>query len=146
MNDEHSHVRTLKQKWDEEDAERATQEARAQQIFLEAEANRTFAPLEDYFKRLGRVLSATGASVELDTAWAHLSDRRLRGVARIMSSDPPRQLRLEFTIQGVSIFYHDKEYRFTGGIGELIPAITADVEQFLAPHRSRRVYDNRLCG
>ena len=85
--------------------------------------------------KLGSVLSATGASVELDTAWAHLSDRRLRGVARITSSDPPRQLRLEFTIQGVSIFYRDKEYRFTAGIGELIPAITADVEQFLAPHR-----------
>jgi hypothetical protein len=135
MNDEPATTRTLKQKWDEEDAERATQEARAQQIFLEAEANQTFAPLEDYFKRLGRVLSATGASVELDTAWAHLSDRRLLGVARITSSDPPRQLRLEFTIQGVSIFYRDKEYRFTAGIGELIPAITADVEQFLAPHR-----------
>ena len=65
MNDEHSRVRTLKQKWDEEDAERATQEARAQQIFLEAEANRTFAPIEDYFTRLGRVLSAIGASVGL---------------------------------------------------------------------------------
>ena len=134
MNDEPESTRTLKQKWDEEDAERATQEARAQQIFLEAEASRTFAPIEDYFKRLGRVLSAIGASVELDTAWAHLSDRRLRGVARIISSDPPRQLHLEFTIQGVSIFYRDKEYRFTAGIGELIPAITADVKQFLAPH------------
>ena len=135
MSDEHSTIRSLKQKWDEEDAEQATQEARAQQIFLEAEANRTFAPIEDYFTRLRRVLGATGASVELDTAWAHLSDRRLRGVARITSSNPPRQLRLEFTIQGVSIFYCDKEYRFTGGIGELIPAITADVERFLAPHR-----------
>jgi hypothetical protein len=65
MNDEHSLGRSLKQKWDEEDAERATQEARAQQIFLEAEASRTFGPIEDYFKRLGRVLSAIGASVGL---------------------------------------------------------------------------------
>jgi hypothetical protein len=135
MDDEHSRIRALKQKWDEEDAERATQEARAQQIFLEAEANRTFAPIEDYFTRLDKVLSTIGTSVELDTAWAHLSDRRLRGLARIISSNPPRQLRLEFTIQGVRIFYHDKEYRFAGEIEELISAITADVEQFLAPHR-----------
>ena len=54
MSDEHSTIRSLKQKWDEEDAEQATQEARAQQIFLEAEANRTFAPIEDYFTRLRR--------------------------------------------------------------------------------------------
>src|SRR5262249_51929929 len=131
MNDEYSPLRALKQKWDEEDAAHAKQEECAQQIFLEEEANQTFAPIKDYFTRLGRVLSATGASVQLDTAWAHLSNRRLRGVARIISSNPPRQLRLEFTIQGVSIFYRDKEYRFTGGIEALILAITADVEQFL---------------
>jgi hypothetical protein len=137
MNDEHSPIRALKQKWDAEDAARAKQQERAQQIFLEEEANRTFAPIEDYFTRLGRVLSATGVSVELDTAWAHLSDRRLRGVVRIISSNPPQQLRLEFTIQGVCIFYRDKGYRFTGEIGELIWVVTADVEQFLTPHGNR---------
>ena len=63
MNDEHSRIRTLKQRWDDEDAARDKQEERAQQIFLEEEANQIFAPIEDYFTRLSKVLSA-GASVE----------------------------------------------------------------------------------
>jgi hypothetical protein len=130
MNDEHSLGRSLKQKWDEEDAERATQEARAQQIFLEAEASRTFAPIEDYFTRLGRVLSATGASVELDTAWARLSDRRLRGVARITSSDPPRQLRLEFTIQAARTIYA-KGRDFTKVIHNLDSLMITDSRRLL---------------
>jgi hypothetical protein len=58
MNDEHSRIRTLKQRWDEDDAARDKQEERAQQIFLEKEANQTFAPIEDYLTRLGKVLSA----------------------------------------------------------------------------------------
>jgi hypothetical protein len=136
MNDEHSPGRSLKQKWDAEDAVRDKQEERAQQIFLEAEANQTFAPIEDFLARLRNVLNAAGASVEIDTTWEHLGDRRLRRVAKIIPSNPS-QLPLDFTIQGVSIFYRNKAYRFTGGIGALIQAITADVEQFLTLHRNR---------
>jgi hypothetical protein len=135
MNDEHSPGRALKQKWDAEDAARDKQEERAQQIFLEAEANQTFAPIEDFLARLRNVLNAAGGSVEIDTTWEHLGDRRLRRVAKIIPSNPP-QLPLDFTIQGVSIFYRNKAYRFTGGIEPLIQAITADVEQFLTLHRN----------
>jgi len=131
MNDERS--RTLKQKWGADDAARDKEEEQAQQLFLEKEASHTFAPIDDFLAKVGSVLGAAGASVEIDPVWEHLSDRRVRRVAKVISSNPPRQLRLEFTIQGVSIFYHDKPYRFTGGVAALIPAITADVEQFLTP-------------
>jgi hypothetical protein len=60
MNDEHSPLRALKQKWEEEDAARDTQEERAQQLFLEAEASLTFAPIEDFLTRLAKVLSTAG--------------------------------------------------------------------------------------
>jgi hypothetical protein len=135
MDDEHSAIRTLKQKWDDEDAERATQEARAQQIFLEAEANHTFAPIEDFLVRLNEVLSAAGASVQIES-WQHLDDRRLRRVAKVLASNPLQTLPLDFTIHGVSIFYHEKVFRFDSGAAALILAITADVEQFLTPHRT----------
>ena len=65
MNDEPANTRTLKQRWDEKDAARDKQEERAQQAFLEAEANHTFAPIEDFLIRLSKVLSAAGASVEI---------------------------------------------------------------------------------
>ena len=58
MNDEPASTRTLKQRWDEEDAVRDEQEKRAQQLFLEVEANQTFAPIEDFLIRLSKVLSA----------------------------------------------------------------------------------------
>jgi hypothetical protein len=136
MNDEHSRIRTLKQQWDEEDAIREKQEERAKQIFLEEEANLTFSPIVDYLTRLGKVLSAAGASVEIDTMWGHLADQKLRRVAKVTSSTPRQQLTLDFTIQGVSIFYRDKPYRFASGTRALIQAITADVEQFLTPRRN----------
>jgi hypothetical protein len=137
MYDEHSRIRTLKQQWDEDDAIREKQEERAKQIFLEEEANLTFAPIEDYLTRLGEVLSAAGGVVELDTTWEHLADQKLRRVAKVTSSNPRQHLPLDLTIQGVSIFYRDKPYRFASGTGALIQAITADVEQFLTPRRSQ---------
>jgi hypothetical protein len=136
MNDEHSRIRTLKQRWDDEVAARDKQEERAQQIFLEEEANQTFAPIEDYFTRLSKVLSGAGVSVEIDTTWHHLGDRRLRRVANVTSSNPLQQLSLDFTIQGVNIFYCDKTYRFASGIEALIRAITSEVEQFITPQRN----------
>jgi hypothetical protein len=39
MDDKHSRIRTVKQEWDEEDAGRAMQEARAQQMFLEVRSD-----------------------------------------------------------------------------------------------------------
>ena len=51
MNDERESTRTLKQRWDEEDAARDKQEEGAQQAFLEAEANHTFAPIEDFLNQ-----------------------------------------------------------------------------------------------
>ena len=135
MNEERASTRTLKQKWDEEDAARDKQEERAQQTFLEEEANQTFAPIEDFLMRLSKVLSAAGASMEIDTICQHLGERRLRRVAKVISSNSLRRLPLDFTIHGVSIFYHDKVYRFASGIEALIRVITADVERFLAPDR-----------
>src|SRR6516165_5405928 len=127
MNDEHSRIRTLKQRWDDEDAARDKQEERAQQIFLEEEANQIFAPIEDYFTRLSKVLSAAGVSVEIDTTWHYIGDRRLRRVAKITSSPPLQQLSLDFTIQGVNILYRNRRYSFPSGIEALIPVITSDV-------------------
>ena len=92
MSDEGSRIRSLKQRWDADDAARDKQEERAQQTFLEEEANRTFAPIEDFLTRLGKVLSAAGASLEIDTTWEHPSYRRLRRVARIISSNPPQHV------------------------------------------------------
>jgi len=135
MNDEPASTRTLKQRWDEKDAARDKQEERAQQAFLEAEANHTFAPIEDFLIRLSKVLSAAGASVEIDTTWQHLGDRRLGRVAKVTSSNPLQRLSLDFTIQGVSIFYRNRRYSFPSGIEALIPVITSDVEQFITPKR-----------
>ena len=133
MSDEHSPIRALKQTWDEKDAARDKHEERAQQAFLEAEANHTFAPIEDLLIRLSKVLSAEGASVEIDTTWG--APCRLRRVAKIISSNPPQELPLDFTIHAASIFYCEKIYRLATGIEALILAITADVQRFLTPHR-----------
>ena len=135
MNEERASTRSLKQKWDEQDAARDKQEERAQQTFLEAEANQTFAPIEEFLMRLNKALSAAGASMEIDTIWQHLGERRLRRVAKVISSNSLQRLPLDFTIHGVSIFYHGKVYRFASGIEALIRVITADVERFLAPDR-----------
>jgi hypothetical protein len=135
MNDMHWRIRTLKERWAEKDAARDKQEERAQQAFLEAEANHTFAPIEDFLIRLSRVLSAAGASAEIDTTWEHLGERRLRRIAKVISSNPPQELPLDFTIHAASIFYCDTIYRLATGIEALILAITADVERFLTPHR-----------
>jgi len=135
MNDELESTWTLKQRWDEKDAARDKQEERAQQAFLEAEANHTFAPIEDFLIRLSKVLSAAGALMEIDTTWERLGERRLRRVAKVIFSNPPQELPLDFTISAASIFYCDKVYRLATGIEALIMAITADIERFFTPYR-----------
>ena len=75
MNDERP--RTLKQKWGADDAARDKEEEQAQQLFLEKEANHTFAPIEDFLTKVRSVLGTSGASVEIDSMWEHLGDRRV---------------------------------------------------------------------
>jgi hypothetical protein len=73
--------------------------------------------------------------MEIDTTWEHCGERRLRRVAKIISSNPPQELALDFTINAASIFYCDKVYRLATGTEALIMAITADIERFLTPYR-----------
>ena len=129
----HALIRSLKQRWDDEDAARDELERRAKEIFLEDQANQIFAPIEDYLTRLDKVLHAVGASVQIDAVWQHLGDQRLGRAARVMSSDPNRQHSLDFTIQGVSVLFRDRPYSFSNGIKALLRAITHEVEQFLTP-------------
>jgi hypothetical protein len=42
-----------------------------------------------------------------------------------------QHLPLDLTIEGVTIFYRNRPYRFTRAIEALIPVITSDVEQFI---------------
>jgi hypothetical protein len=139
MNNEHSRIRHLKHRWNEEDAARDELEEQAKRKFLEQEANQLFLPIENYLTRLAEVLHAVGASVEVDANWEHLGDQKLRRVAKVRSSKSAQQLPLDFTIQGASIFYGDKRYRFLGGIEALMPVITSDVKQFLISLRNQAV-------
>jgi hypothetical protein len=131
MNDEHSRIRQLKHRWDEENAARDQLERQAQRAFLEQEANELFAPVENHLTRLGRVLHAANATVEVNPTWEHLDDRKLRRVANVLFKGSAQQLPLYFTIERITIFYRDRPYRFTSGIETLIPVITSDVEQFI---------------
>jgi hypothetical protein len=107
-NDEHGCHADIHPRWDAEDAERDRLEQRRKEIFLEGNASKTFAPIEDVLMRLDKVLNAIGASVEIDAAWEHLGDQKLRRCARVRSTQPPQQLLLVFTVQGHRVFYHDR--------------------------------------
>jgi hypothetical protein len=85
MSDKHSPIRALKQKWEEEEAARDKQEERAQQAFLEAEANQTFAPIEDFLIRLSKVLSPIGELMEID---AHSDPAAVPETARMVNPRP----------------------------------------------------------
>jgi len=126
-------IRNLKQSWDDKDATREKLEQREKQLFLEDQANQIFAPIEDYFTRLDKVLHRVRASAKIEAMWEHLVDQRLRRVATVTSTDPWQQLRLDFTIQGASIMYRDKPYRLSREIEALILVITGEVERFLEP-------------
>ena len=126
-------IGNLKQRWDDKDAARDKLEQWEKQLFLEEQANQIFAPIEDYFMRLDKVLQRVRASAKIEAMWEHVADQRLRRVATVTSTAPWQQLRLEFTIQGVSILYRDKPYRLSREIEALILVITGEVEQFLKP-------------
>ena len=129
MNDEDSRIRHLKRRWDEEDAARDERERQAKRAFLEQEANELFALVENHLTRLGRVLHSANAVVEVNPTWEHVGDRKLCRVASVLFKGSAQ--RLDFTIEGVTIFYRDRRYRFTTGIETLILVITSDVEQFI---------------
>ena len=123
----------MRQRWDDEDEARDEREQRAKEIFLEEEANQIFAPIEHYLTRLNKVVHAVGASVEISSVWEHLGDQRLGRAAKVTSSDPNRQHSLDFTFQGVSIPFRDRQYSLSNGIKALMRVITHEVEQFLRP-------------
>ena len=126
-------IGNLKQRWNDKDAARDKLEQREKQLFLEEQANQIFTPIEDYFMRLDKVLQRVRASAKIEAMWEHIADERLRRVATVTSTAPWQQLRLEFTIQGVSILYRDKPYRLSREIEALVLVITGEVEQFLKP-------------
>jgi hypothetical protein len=66
MSDEHSDIRHLKHRWDEEDAARDERERDAKRVFFEEEANQLFGPIENYLTRLNKVLRGANAVVEVD--------------------------------------------------------------------------------
>ena len=127
VDDEHSPIRDLKHRWDEEDKTRDELERQAKRAFLEQEANELFAPLENYLTRLDKV----NAAVEIDPTWEHLDERKLRRTAKVILGETAQHLPLDLTIEGVTIFYRNRPYRFTRAIEALIPVITSDIEQFI---------------
>jgi hypothetical protein len=96
--DEHSGIRDLKHRWDEEDKTRYELERQAQRAFLEQEANELFAPLENYLTRLDKVLHQANAAVEIDPTWEHLDERKLRRTAKVILRETAQHLPLDLTI------------------------------------------------
>ena len=131
MTEEHSRIRHLRHRWDEEDATRDALERQAKRAFREKEANELFAPIENHLTRLGRVLQAANATVDVDATWEHIGKQKLRRSAEVIFRATAGYLPLDLTIEGTSIFYRNSRYRFPGAIEALIHVITADVEQFI---------------
>jgi hypothetical protein len=131
MSQDHAPIRLLTQKWDENDTVRDDQQQKAKQLFLEETATQIFAPIEDYLRRIDKVLRVAGGSVEIDAKWEHLGDQRLRRVAKVTSNESGEQLPIDLTIQGVTILYRGTPYRFSNGVE--IATVTREVEQFLRP-------------
>jgi hypothetical protein len=129
----YSVIRNLKQRWDDEDAARDELEQQRKQLFVEEQANQIFTPIEDYFMRLDKVIHRVHASVKIEANWEHFADQRLRRVVTVTSTEPWQELPLDFTIDGTSILYRDRLYRFSRGIETLIHVITCEVEEFLKP-------------
>jgi hypothetical protein len=131
MADEPWRIRRIKRRWDEEDRTRDELERQAQLAFLEKEANELFAPVESYLANLDKVLHAANAYIEINPEWEHLGERKLRRTAKVIFQKTAGHLRLDLTIDRVTIFYRNVPYRFTRAIEALIPVITSDVEQFV---------------
>src|SRR5262245_7957239 len=100
-------TRSLKQRWDEEDAVREERERQAKELFLEQQGAEIFAPIERYLIRLDDVLRHFGGSVEIDSTWEHLGDQGLRRVAKVKSTQADQKVTLDFNVHGVKIFHRD---------------------------------------
>src|SRR5438309_2454016 len=98
-------------------------------------ANELFALLENYLTRLDKVLHEANAAIEIGPIWEHLDERKLRRTAKVLLRERAQHLLLDLTIEGVTIFYRDRPYRFTRAIEALIPVITSDVEQFITAQK-----------
>jgi len=140
MRQEQASFRLLKQQWDDEDARRDELERRAKQLFLEEHAEQIFAPIEEFLKKLDKVLRGVGGSVDIHASWEQLDDRRLGRVARVTSPESKEQLSVDLIIEGARIFYRDASYQLSEGIEALIVAITRDVERFLQPRESQSLF------
>ena len=86
----------LKRRWDESDAARDKLETRAKELFLEEQANKIFAPIEQCLTRLDNVLRPFNASVEIDHTWKHFDEQRLRRTVTVQSTQSDQQLSLYF--------------------------------------------------
>jgi hypothetical protein len=137
MSQEQAIFHVLKQQWDNEDARRDELEQRAKQLFLEEHAEQIFAPIEEFLKRLDKVLRGVGGSVDIDASWGQLGDRRLRRVARVTSTESNEELSVDLTIEGARISYREASYQLSEGIEALIVASTRDVERFLQPREGQ---------
>ena len=82
-------IRNLKQSWDDKDATREKLEQREKQLFLEDQANQIFAPIEDYFTRLDKVLHRVRASAKIEAMW-ECAFRRCRSA---VPADPDQSFR-----------------------------------------------------
>jgi hypothetical protein len=98
MGDEHSPIRDLKHRWDEEDKTRDELERQARRAFLKQEANELFAPLENYLTRLDKVIREANAALEIDPTWEHLDERKLRRTAKVILRETAEHLSLDLTI------------------------------------------------
>jgi hypothetical protein len=137
MDGDLSNTRSLKKRWDEEDAVREERERQAKELFLEQQGDEIFAPIERCLIRLDNVLRKFGGSVEIDSTWEHLGDQRLRRVAKVRSIQADQKLTLDFNVHGVRIFHRDKSYQLSRDMGTLIRAILGEVEQFLTTSRQQ---------
>jgi len=137
MDGDLSSIGSLKRRWDEEDVVRDEQERKAKELFLEQQANETFAPIERCLIKLGNVLRDFGGLVEIDSTWQHLSDQRLRRVANITSTPAAQKLTLDFNVHGVRIFHRDRSYQFSRDVETLIREIVREVEQSLIASREQ---------
>ena len=88
-------------------------------------------PLENYLTALDKVLHQANAAVEIDPTWEHLDERKLRRTAKVILGETAQHLPLDLTIEGVTIFYRNRPYRFTRAIEALIPVLNSDIEQFI---------------
>jgi hypothetical protein len=130
---DHSRTRSLKQRWDEEDAARDKLQRRAKELFLEEQGKQIFAPIEEYLTRVDNVLRGFGASVYINPTWEHLDDQRLRRVAKVRSTQPDQQLSLDFEIHGARIFHRDRSYQSSRDAETLVRVIAEQIEQLLKP-------------